>query len=184
MTRTALVVCLLLLSFAAHAEPVPAAIIDSCLLFDRQSEASISIARLEGEADLIDDVTVPGYELFIPLSGNNTLPIGYATSTHGSDDYIFVGTRRGYIRRAVALGKHQPSRIEQPIHARYAVLRQRGRRYVCAMEGNGNGSAAFVRSAFVGRISSSGGTELKLYYKVADVKTVKAAVDKGIELRP
>ncbi|MDQ0142893.1 hypothetical protein [Cupriavidus necator] len=175
MTRTAVVVCFLVLSLPAHAEkPVPAAIIDSCLLFDRPSDASISIARLDGKANLIDDVTVPGYELFIPRSANNNLPIGYATSKQGSDDYIFVGTRRGYIKRAVALGKHRPSRVEQPILAGYAVLRQRGRRYVCVMESNGNGSAAFVRSAFVGRIPSSGDMELKLYYKVADVKTVKA----------
>ncbi|SOZ51296.1 conserved hypothetical protein [Cupriavidus taiwanensis] len=115
-------------------------------------------------------MTVPGYQLFIPGGANNKLPVGYATSKRGSNDFIFVGARRGYIRRAAGLGKHRPSRVEQPILAAYAVLSQHGRRYVCLMESNGSGSAAFVRSAYVGRIPSSQGAKLKLYYKVADVK--------------
>lgn len=174
MTRTVLVASLLALSATVHTEQLPAAIIDSCLLFDSRSDASISITQIEGNADLIDDVTVPGYQLFIPGGANNKLPVGYATSKRGSNDFIFVGARRGYIRRAVALGKHRPSRVEQPILATYAVLSQNGRRYVCLMESNGSGSAAFVRSAYVGRIPSSQGAKLKLYYKVADVKPSQA----------
>ncbi len=76
--------------------------------------------------------------------------------------------------QAVAMGKFQPSRVEEPSLAAYAVLRQRGQRYVCVMESNGNGSAAFVRSAFVGRIPPSTSATLKLFYKVADVKKFKA----------
>ncbi|WP_150124039.1 hypothetical protein [Cupriavidus nantongensis] len=148
-------------------------LIDSCLLVDRPSEASISITRIEGEADVIDDVTVPGYQLFTPGVANNMHGIGYATSKRGSNDFIFVGASRGYINRAVALGKHRPSRVEQPILAAYALLRQHGRRYVCVMESNGNGSAAFFRSAYVGRIPSSKGAQFRLYYKVADVKRFK-----------
>ncbi|SOZ33792.1 conserved exported hypothetical protein [Cupriavidus taiwanensis] len=174
MTRTVLVASLLALSVTAHAEQLPAAIIDSCLLFDSPSDASVSVTQIEGNADLIDDVTVPGYQLFIPGRANNKLPVGYASSKRGSNDFIFVGARRGYIRRAVALGKHRPARVEQPMLAAYAVLSQHGRRYVCLMEGNRSGSAAFVRSAYVGRIPSSQGAKLKLYYKVADVKPSQA----------
>ncbi|MCO4893527.1 hypothetical protein MKD50_29475 [Cupriavidus sp. WGtm5] len=170
MTRTVLLASLLALSVTAHAQQIPAAIIDSCLLLDRPSDVSISITRIEGEADLIDDVTVPGYQLFTPGGASNKHAIGYATSKRGSNDFIFAGASRGYINRAAALGKHRPSRVEQPILAAYALLRQHGRRYVCVMESNGNGSAAFVRSVYVGRIPSSKGARLKLYYKVADVK--------------
>ncbi|MCO4862865.1 hypothetical protein MKD38_14350 [Cupriavidus sp. WGlv3] len=169
----AVAVSLLVLSVPAHAGHVPAAIIDSCLLFDRPSDASISITQIEGEADLLDDVTVPGYQLFNPGGANNKHTIGYATSKRGSNDFIFVGVRRGYIRRAVALGKHRPSRVEQPVLAGYALLRQHGRRYVCVMESNGSGSAAFVRSAYVGRIPSSELATLQLYYKMTNVKEFK-----------
>lgn len=164
---------LLAFSVSAHAERMPAAIIDSCLLFYRPSDASISITEIEGEADFMDDVTVPGYQLFTPGGANNKHTIGYATSKRGSKDFIFVGARRGYIRRAVALGRHRPSRVEQPILAAYALLRQHGRRYVCVMESNGSGSAVFVRSVYVGRIPSSELATLQLYYKVADVKEFK-----------
>ncbi|SOY39783.1 conserved hypothetical protein [Cupriavidus taiwanensis] len=173
MTRAVLVASLLALSVAANAEQMPVAIIDSCLLFDRPSDASISIIRIEGGEDHTDDVTVPGYQLFTSGDPNNKHTIGYATSKRGSSDFVFVGASRGYINRAVALGKHRPSRVEQPILAAYALLRQHGRGYVCVMESNGNGSAAFVRSAYVGRIPSSKGAEFKLYYKVADVKRFK-----------
>lgn len=166
-------VSLLVFWVPAHAEHVPTDVIDSCLLFDRPSDASISIGQIEGEADLIDDVTVPGYQLFTPGGEDNKHTIGYATGKRGSSDFIFVGARRGYINRAVALGKQRPSGIKQPILAAYALLRQHGRRYVCVMESNGSGSAAFVRSAYVGRIPSSRSAELHLYYKVMNVKEFK-----------
>ncbi|WP_018314275.1 hypothetical protein [Cupriavidus sp. UYPR2.512] len=165
---------LLALSVSAHAEQVPEDIIDSCLLFDRSSDSSISISPIEGDANLMDEVTMAGYQLFIPGGDSNKLRIGYATSKRGNNDYIFVGARRGFIMRAVAVGKPQPSRVEEPSLAAYAVLRQRGQRYVCVMESSGNGSAAFVRSAFVGRIPRSKNATLKLFYKVADVKKFKA----------
>ncbi|MBB3015969.1 hypothetical protein [Cupriavidus alkaliphilus] len=169
----AVAVSLLVLSVSTYAGHVPAAVIDSCLLFDRPSDASISISRIEGGADLIDDVTVPDYQLFTPGGEDNKHTLGYATSKRGSNDFIFVGARRGYLRRAVALGRHRPTRVEQPILAAYALLRQHGRRYVCVMESNGSGSAAFVRSAYVGRIPSSELATFQLYYKVTDVKEFK-----------
>ncbi len=165
---------LVALSVSAHAELVPEAIIDSCLLLDRSSDTSISIRPIEGDANLIDEVTVPGYQLFIPASDSNKPRVGYATSKIGSNDYIFVGRRRGFIKRAVAVGKFQPTRVEEPSLAAFAVLSQRGQRYVCVMESNGNGSAAFVRSAFVGRIPLSKNAMLKLLYKVADVRKFEA----------
>ncbi|KUE88365.1 hypothetical protein ASL20_13980 [Cupriavidus necator] len=164
----------LALSVSAHAEGVPEAVIDSCLLFDKSSDASISISPIEADENLIDEVTVPHYQLFTPGGDSNKLRIGYATKKHGSNDYIFVGARRGFIMQAIAVGKFQPTRVEEPSLAAYAVLRQGGQRYVCVMESNGNGSAAFVRSAFVGRIPLSKGATLKLFYKVADVKKFKA----------
>ncbi|WP_340523155.1 hypothetical protein [Cupriavidus necator] len=164
---------LLALSVSAHAEQVPEAVIDSCLLFDRSSDSSISISPIEGDANLIDEVTTPGYQLFTPEGDRNKLRVGYATSKRGSDDYIFVGPRRGFIKRAVAVGKLPPTRVEEPSLAAFAVLRQRGQRYVCVMESNGNGSTAFVRSAFVGRIPLSKNATLKLFYKVADVKKLR-----------
>ncbi|WP_432258799.1 hypothetical protein [Cupriavidus sp. TMH.W2] len=174
MMRSTLMPLLLTLSVSAHAKQVSEAVIDSCLLFDRSTDASISISPIEGDANLIDEITVPGYQLFSPGSDSNKLRIGYATSKRGSNDYIFVGARRGFIMRAVAVGRFQPSRVEEPSLAAYAVLRQRGQRYVCVMESNGNGSAAFVRSAFVGRIPASKGSTMKLYYKMADVKKFRA----------
>ncbi|WP_051705471.1 hypothetical protein [Cupriavidus metallidurans] len=174
MIRTVILPFLLMFPAFAHAEQVPDAVIDSCLLFDKPTDSSVSITPIEGEAQLIDDVMVPGYQLFTPASDNNKLRVGYATSKHGNTDYVFVGSRRGYIKRAVALGKFQPRSVEQPSLAAFAVLRQHGQQYVCVMESNGNGSAAFVRSAFAGRISPSKGATLKLFYKVADVKKFRA----------
>lgn len=174
MIRPVILSFFLALSVSAHAERVPEAVIDSCLLFDKSTDASISIAKIEGGAQLMDDVTAPGYQLFIPASDSNRLRIGYATSKQGNNDYVFVGPHRGYIMWAVAVGRFQPTRVAEPSLAAYAVLRQRERQYVCVMESNGNGSAAFVRSAFVGRIPSSKGSTLKLRYKVADVKKFKA----------
>lgn len=178
MIRIVILPILFALSALAHADQkVPEAVIDSCLLFDKPFDASISITPIEGRAQLIDDVTVPGYQLFIPASDSNKLPVGYATSKHGSNDYIFVGQHRGYVMRAAAVGKYRPARIEEPSRAAFAVLGQHGHQYVCVMESNGNGSAAFARSAFVGRIPSSKGSALKLFYKVADVKRFKAFND-------
>lgn len=174
MIRPTILALLVALSVSAYAELVPEAVIDSCLLFDKSTDASVSIVPIEGEAHLIDDVTVPGHRLFIPASDRNRLRIGYATSKRGLKDYIFVGTHRGYIMRAVAVGKFRPARVEEPGLAAFALLRQRGLQYVCLMESNGNGSAAFVRSAFVGRIPPSKGSALKLFYKVADVKKFNA----------
>ncbi|MDT4834345.1 hypothetical protein FQZ97_679800 [compost metagenome] len=174
MIRSVILTFLFALSVSAYAEPVPEAVIDSCLLFDKSTDGSVSIAPIEGESQLIDDVTVHGYQLFTPASDSNKLRVGYATSKRGSNDYVFVGSRRGYIMQAVAVGKFKPARIEEPSLAAFAVLHQRGRQYVCVMESNGNGSAAFVRSAFVGRISPSKGSTLKLFYKVADVKKFKS----------
>lgn len=174
MKRLLILPLLLAASITAHARAVPAAVIDSCLLFDRATDASVSIAPIEGAAELVDEVSVSGYELFTPASDNNALGIGYATSTRGDKDYIFVGPYRGYVMQAVAVGRFQPKGIDQPSLASYALLRQRGRQYVCVMESNGNGSAAFVRSAYVGRVPPSKGSTLKLFYKVADVKTFKA----------
>ena len=182
MIRTAFLSLLLLPSILVHAEPVPAAVIDSCLLFTRSSDPSIAISPIEGDG-LMDDVTVPGYRRFLPGIERN-MQIGYAASKHGSNDYIFVGARRGYIVRAVAVGTHQPSRIEEPSLAAYAVLHQRGQRFVCVMESNGNGSAAFVRSVYVGRIPCRPkSAELKLYYKVADVKRFRG-FEEAMNLRP
>lgn len=179
MIRSVMVSFLFAISVPTHAEQVPGAVIDSCLLFQKSTDASVSIAPIEGATQLTDDVTVPGYQLFTPAGDNNTLRVGYAISERGNNDYVFVGTRRGYIVRAVAVGKFKPARVETPSLASFAVLRQHGRRYVCVMESNGNGSAAFVRSAFVGRISSSKGSTLNLFYKVADVKKFAAFNDSG-----
>ncbi|WP_265922396.1 hypothetical protein [Cupriavidus nantongensis] len=178
MIRIALIPILLALPVTGLAQQVPAAVIDSCLLFDRSSDASISISPIEGGESLIDEVTVPGYQLFTPGGDSNKLRIGYATKKRGSNDYIFVGTRRGFIMQAIAVSKFQPTRVEEQSLAAYAVLRQGGQRYVCVIESNGNGSAAFVRSAFVGRIPLSKGATLKLFYKVADVKKLKAFNEK------
>jgi hypothetical protein len=178
MIRLVILAVLAALSALANAEQkVPEEVIDSCLLFDKPIDASISIMPIEGDKQLIDDVTVPGYQLFIPASDGNKLPVGYASSKHGSNDYIFVGPHRGYVMRAAAVGRYQPARIEEPSLAAFAVLRQHGHQYACVMESNGNGSAAFVRSAFVGRVPSSKGSALKLFYKVADVKRFKAFND-------
>ncbi|WP_439683599.1 hypothetical protein [Cupriavidus oxalaticus] len=174
MIRLIILALLVAISASARAEPVPEAVIDSCLLFDKSTDVSISIVPIEGGAQLIDDVTVPGYQLFIPASDRNRLRVGYATSKREFKDYVFVGPHRGYIVRAVAMGKYRPARVEEPSLAAFALLRQRGRQYVCLMESNGNGSAAFVRSAFVGRIPPSKGSILKLFYKVADVKKFNA----------
>lgn len=179
----ALLPMLFAFSALAHAGEVPEAVIDSCLLYDKAVAPGILISPIEGNVQLTDEVTVPGYQLFTPAHNRNKLRVGYATSMRGNNDYVFVGSRRGYVKRAIAVGKWQPTRVEEPSLAAFAVLRQRGRRYVCVMESNGNGSAAFVRSAFVGRIPPSKNAILKLSYKVADVKKFKA-FDEGPKPMP
>ena len=174
MARLPILFFVLMLSNSAHAQKVSESVIDSCLMFDKPVDASVVISPLENRAPLIDEVTVPGYQLFIPASDNNDFRVGYATSQRGIDDYVFVDSHRGYIKRAVAVGKFQTKRIEQPSLASFALLRQHGQLYLCVMESNGNGSAAFVRSAFVGRIPASKSSSLKLFYKVADVKKLDA----------
>lgn len=168
---------LCLLSQQARAGAPSDAIVDSCLLFDKPARSTISIFPIDGAEVVQDDYEIPGYTVFKPGFKSNRLGVGYATSKHGNDDFVIVGRHRGYISRAIPLGQHKPQRIEPPELALYAVIREDAQQYVCIVESNGNGSAAFVRSAFVARIPPERNAGLTLYFRVADVKKLKTFTD-------
>jgi hypothetical protein len=146
---------------------------DSCLLFDKAAP-SISVTRFEGPEILVDEHSVPGYEIFTPTARSVAVKVGYATSKRGSNDFVFAGRYRGYIRTATALGAFKAERIESPSLAFYAVLREGPRQYLCVVESAAQGSAAFVRSAFVAAFPPKGSRYLALFYQVADVRQLKA----------
>lgn len=179
MIRCAVVLTLCTVSLQARADRPSDAIMDSCLLFNKAIRSSISISPIEGHEALEDDYEVPGYTVFTPGFKSNGLGVGYASSKHGRNDFVMVGNHRGYINHAIPLGKYRPERIEPPERASYAVVREGAQRYVCVVESNGQGSAAFVRSALVARIPSQKTARMTLYYKVADVKRFKAFNENG-----
>ncbi|CAG2130728.1 hypothetical protein [Cupriavidus numazuensis] len=169
----AILLSLCAVSMQAYAERPPEAIMDSCLLFDKAMRSSIVITPIDGPEVLEDEYAVPGYTVFKPGIRSNPLAVGYATSQRGMNDFVMVGKYRGYLRRAVPLGKFKPERIEPPESAAYAIVQEGASRYVCVMTSDGNGSAAFVRSALVARIPAKKIASMTLYYKVADVKKFK-----------
>lgn len=177
MNRSIAALVLCLLSSQAYAGTPSDEIMDSCLLFDRPVHSSISILPIDGPEALQDDDEVPGYTVFTPGFKSNSLRVGYATSKHGIEDFVMVGRHRGYISGAISLGPYKPQRIEPPERAFYAVVHKGAQQYVCIVASNGQGSAAFVRSAFVARIPLRRNTKLKLYFKVADIKKFKAFAD-------
>ena len=173
MIRSIAASILCLLTLQARASAPSDSIVDSCLLFDKPVRSTISILPIDGAEVLQDDYEVPGYTVFRPGFKSNSLGVGYATSKHGNDDFVIVGRHRGYISRAIPRGQYKPQRIEPPERALYAVIREDAQQYVCLVESNGNGSAAFVRSAFVARIPPDRNAGLTLYFKVADIKKLK-----------
>lgn len=178
MIQCTFILTLCMASLQARAERPPDAIMDSCLSL-KATRNAISVSPIEGSEALEDDYEVPGYTVFKPGVKSNDLGVGYATSQHGIHDFVLAGKHRGYINRAISLGKYRPERIEPPERASYAVVREGTQRYVCVVESNGQGSAAFVRSAFVARIPSQKTARMTLYYKVADVKKFKAFNENG-----
>ncbi|AON54994.1 hypothetical protein G5B88_13480 [Herbaspirillum seropedicae] len=171
MTRTLLPILLLapIVSCTSAQQP-PEAIMESCLLFDRATDPSILISPISGRAQVMEQGGPAPYRLFLPDGDNKAMRVGYASGKGKEGDYIFVNAHRGYIDRAAAAGFFSPRRLESPRQASFALLRQRGTRYVCVMEGRGRGGSTILRSAFVARIPPKMGGELILYYRLQDMR--------------
>ncbi|AZG16587.1 hypothetical protein [Cupriavidus pauculus] len=154
---------------AAHATP-PQAVVESCLMGAPAADGISVSVNAPGNQSMEQRGR---YLLIWPEEARGTR-IGYATDEKGGNDYIFAGPYRGYIRRAVALTKWRPERLEVPLLATYGVVRQGKHRYVCVTEANGQGTAAFVVAGYIGRMPPAKGKTMRLYYTVADIKTFKA----------
>lgn len=152
----------------AQAQP-PQAVIESCLL-GYSTTAGTSVAMGKSGHQVIEDV--PGYRLTWPerLPG---IRVGYAISNDGDNDYVFVGRRRGYVRRAIPLTQWQPAPLDNPLRAQYGVVTQGKSRYACVVEAAGQGSAAFVMVGYIGQLAPAKEKAIQLYYAVADTKTFK-----------
>ncbi|MBG7619902.1 hypothetical protein I5R65_10540 [Herbaspirillum sp. AP02] len=167
--RRSVPLALLLICLAAcpAAQPLPAVVLDACLLADRVGHSQVGIEPVAGRVQVLEQGPLSPYRLYLPDGDNQRWRIGYASGNPGAGDYLFVNSHRGYIGRAIALGAEVPTTLQRPHEAFFALLTYLSQRYLCLMEVHGERGGKQLRSVYVARIPSGMGGDLHLYYKLA-----------------
>lgn len=158
MKKLIYVAGLLTFSGAVIAAQPPRAVIESCLL-GRPSDSGVTVA-----------MNVFGKPA-------KTLPVAYSVGPRSGKAFVAIETYRGYVGDAIALGEDPPpDSLEDSMSASYGVVKRKGVRFVCVTEANGQGSAAFVVSAFVGQFPPPKNLRyIRLYYVLADIRKLKTS---------